>query len=269
MSYLTSDYLDYIQPHVITEQEMFLKINTLINEGIIAPEKVVNISKKMIPQFRKTLIKNGINVKPLEMAARSLSKTVVSSQKAGKTPEQTAKIIQTQTIKAIKQAFKNADKKLLIKQSIIAGLIMIGLSLYFQVLILEILTLLGLTKPLFLVSVIIGPLIEEIAKAAIVNSKGIKGNVIIATSVFAGFELINFTAKAIINGRNLPRFLIIRTITALIHMTTAYVQKYFKDNYEEQEMQILGFCIALMIHIFYNIIVIKFDYKIAPWISAK
>jgi len=55
----------------------------------------------------------------------------------------------------------------------------------------------------------------------------------------------------------------------LMHFATMMIQKYFIDKYgEESKAAIIGFWIAVLFHITFNILALKYNNNISAWVMS-
>jgi len=252
-------YLDYIQPVVYTEEQMFLEANRLINEGIISLDKIKNITSKVLPKLLKVLKKFGVNLSPIKNTSKSITKILKNNFEKKSNPEDTAKAIQKAIIFNAKKSFKNIPIEEKIALSLIGGLIMVYIAVILNTAFLDLFILLGIEGADTISGCIIAPLVEEAAKALMIH--GLPEAALGSTAVFAGIEALDYLIKGASLGVNLPKLILLKGIGVIYHIITAVVQKYFKgkDTDNSHTFTIIGFCIAVMMHAAFNITVTVFN----------
>lgn len=263
-SYVVDTYLDHIQPLVITEAEMIFEIDKLLMEGVISFERARDVTRRNFPLMAKMLAGNGVNIKSLKTSATSLSKTIDKYQKAGKSPEDTSKILLAKITDALKKAFKGAYDLTSATEKVLVGMGMIALCFFITTAIANYLAMQGVAQAQFIAMVVVAPMVEESVKAWAVHTQE---NPYIVTGVFAGVEALKYIYQFAIMGMSITKMIAVRIITVVMHMTTVVVQKYFKDKFNTATMSLIGYIIAVAIHAMFNYLALLTNAKVVGWIA--
>jgi len=98
----------------------------------------------------------------------------------------------------------------------------------------------------------------------------------IYTGIFAGLELLQYVISLISAGGLLVPVLIVRLLALLMHFSTTFIQKYFKEKGEEKNeqgmennLEMIGYFLAIGIHVTWNIIGLIMNKKIGAWIGIE
>ncbi len=254
------------------------KIEDLLEEGFIQNkiDKLKDSYDKNIKIVKKILLDNGIDVSRIQNQGLLLGKTVKNDIKNREKPEViqnklikgAAKIIKKEAISA-KKSFEEKSLSEKIARSLFIFVIVLFLNTLFGGI------FIGFLDPevgIAVLAVVIAPLVEESAKRLSI----IHDHPWIYTGIFAGLELLQYVISLISAGGLLVPVLIVRLIALLMHFSTTFIQKYFKEKGEEKNKQgmennleMIGYFLAIGIHVTWNIIGLIMNKKIGAWIGIE
>lgn len=254
------------------------KIEDLLEEGFNQNkiDKLKDSYDKNIKIVKKILLDNGIDVSRIQNQGLLLGKTVKNDIKNREKPEViqnklikgAAKIIKKEAISA-KKSFEEKSLSEKITRSLIIFVIVLFLNTLFGGIFLS---FLGEQVGMAVLVVVIAPLVEESAKRLSI----IHDYPWIYTGIFAGLELLQYVISLISAGGLLVPVLIVRLIALLMHFSTTFIQKYFKEKGEEKNKQgmennleMIGYFLAIGIHVTWNIIGLIMNKKIGAWIGIE
>lgn len=254
------------------------KIEDLLEEGFNQNkiDKLKDSYDKNIKIVKKILLDNGIDVSRIQNQGLLLGKTVKNDIKNREKPEViqnklikgAAKIIKKEAISA-KKSFEEKSLSEKITRSLIIFVIVLFLNTLFGGIFIG---FLGEQVGMAVLVVVIAPLVEESAKRLSI----IHDYPWIYTGIFAGLELLQYVISLISAGGLLVPVLIVRLIALLMHFSTTFIQKYFKEKGEEKNKQgmennleMIGYFLAIGIHVTWNIIGLIMNKKIGAWIGIE
>lgn len=254
------------------------KIEDLLEEGFIQNkiDKLKDSYDKNIKIVKKILLDNGIDVSRIQNQGLLLGKTVKNDIKNREKPEViqnklikgAAKIIKKEAISA-KKSFEEKSLSEKIARSLFIFVIVLFLNTLFGGIFVG---FLGAQVGIAVLAVVIAPLVEESAKRLSI----IHDHPWIYTGIFAGLELLQYVISLISAGGLLVPVLIVRLIALLMHFSTTFIQKYFKEKGEEKNKQgmennleMIGYFLAIGIHVTWNIIGLIMNKKIGAWIGIE
>lgn len=254
------------------------KIEDLLEEGFNQNkiDKLKDSYDKNIKIVKKILLDNGIDVSRIQNQGLLLGKTVKNDIKNREKPEViqnklikgAAKIIKKEAISA-KKSFEEKSLSEKITRSLIIFVIVLFLNTLFGGIFLS---FLGEQVGMAVLVVVIAPLVEESAKRLSI----IHDYPWIYTGIFAGLELLQYVISLISAGGLLVPVLIVRLVALLMHFSTTFIQKYFKEKGEEKNKQgmennleMIGYFLAIGIHVTWNIIGLIMNKKIGAWIGIE
>jgi tryptophan-rich sensory protein len=254
------------------------KIEDLLEEGFNQNkiDKLKDSYDKNIKIVKKILLDNGIDVSRIQNQGLLLGKTVKNDIKNREKPEViqnklikgAAKIIKKEAISA-KKSFEEKSLSEKITRSLIIFVIVLFLNTLFGGIFIG---FLGEQVGMAVLVVVIAPLVEESAKRLSI----IHDHPWIYTGIFAGLELLQYVISLISAGGLLVPVLIVRLIALLMHFSTTFIQKYFKEKGEEKNKQgmennleMIGYFLAIGIHVTWNIIGLIMNKKIGAWIGIE
>jgi tryptophan-rich sensory protein len=254
------------------------KIEDLLEEGFNQNkiDKLKDSYDKNIKIVKKILLDNGIDVSRIQNQGLLLGKTVKNDIKNREKPEViqnklikgAAKIIKKEAISA-KKSFEEKSLSEKITRSLIIFVIVLFLNTLFAGIFIG---FLGAQVGIAVLAVVIAPLVEESAKRLSI----IHDYPWIYTGIFAGLELLQYVISLISAGGLLVPVLIVRLIALLMHFSTTFIQKYFKEKGEEKNKQgmennleMIGYFLAIGIHVTWNIIGLIMNKKIGAWIGIE
>lgn len=254
------------------------KIEDLLEEGFIQNkiDKLKDSYDKNIKIVKKILLDNGIDVSRIQNQGLLLGKTVKNDIKNREKPEViqnklikgAAKIIKKEAISA-KKSFEEKSLSEKIARSLFIFVIVLFLNTLFAGIFIG---FLGAQVGIAVLAVVIAPLVEESAKRLSI----IHDHPWIYTGIFAGLELLQYVISLISAGGLLVPVLIVRLIALLMHFSTTFIQKYFKEKGEEKNKQgmennleMIGYFLAIGIHVTWNIIGLIMNKKIGAWIGIE
>lgn len=254
------------------------KIEDLLEEGFIQNkiDKLKDSYDKNIKIVKKILLDNGIDVSRIQNQGLLLGKTVKNDIKNREKPEViqnklikgAAKIIKKEAISA-KKSFEEKSLSEKIARSLFIFVIVLFLNTLFGGIFIG---FLGSQVGIAVLAVVIAPLVEESAKRLSI----IHDHPWIYTGIFAGLELLQYVILLISAGGLLVPVLIVRLIALLMHFSTTFIQKYFKEKGEEKNKQgmennleMIGYFLAIGIHVTWNIIGLIMNKKIGAWIGIE
>jgi tryptophan-rich sensory protein len=254
------------------------KIEDLLEEGFNQNkiDKLKDSYDKNIKIVKKILLDNGIDVSRIQNQGLLLGKTVKNDIKNREKPEViqnklikgAAKIIKKEAISA-KKSFEEKSLSEKITRSLIIFVIVLFLNTLFAGIFIG---FLGAQVGIAVLAVVIAPLVEESAKRLSI----IHDHPWIYTGIFAGLELLQYVISLISAGGLLVPVLIVRLIALLMHFSTTFIQKYFKEKGEEKNKQgmennleMIGYFLAIGIHVTWNIIGLIMNKKIGAWIGIE
>lgn len=254
------------------------KIEDLLEEGFIQNkiDKLKDSYDKNIKIVKKILLDNGIDVSRIQNQGLLLGKTVKNDIKNREKPEViqnklikgAAKIIKKEAISA-KKSFEEKSLSEKIARSLFIFVIVLFLNTLFAGIFIG---FLGAQVGIAVLAVVIAPLVEESAKRLSI----IHDHPWIYTGIFAGLELLQYVISLISAGGLLVPVLIVRLLALLMHFSTTFIQKYFKEKGEEKNKQgmennleMIGYFLAIGIHVTWNIIGLIMNKKIGAWIGIE
>jgi tryptophan-rich sensory protein len=254
------------------------KIEDLLEEGFIQNkiDKLKDSYDKNIKIVKKILLDNGIDVSRIQNQGLLLGKTVKNDIKNREKPEViqnklikgAAKIIKKEAISA-KKSFEEKSLSEKIARSLFIFVIVLFLNTLFGGIFVG---FLGAQVGMVVLAVVIAPLVEESAKRLSI----IHDHPWIYTGIFAGLELLQYVISLISAGGLLVPVLIVRLLALLMHFSTTFIQKYFKEKGEEKNKQgmennleMIGYFLAIGIHVTWNIIGLIMNKKIGAWIGIE
>lgn len=254
------------------------KIEDLLEEGFNQNkiDKLKDSYDKNIKIVKKILLDNGIDVSRIQNQGLLLGKTVKNDIKNREKPEViqnklikgAAKIIKKEAISA-KKSFEEKSLSEKITRSLFIFVIVLFLNTLFGGIFIG---FLGEQVGIAVLAVVIAPLVEESAKRLSI----IHDHPWIYTGIFAGLELLQYVISLISAGGLLVPVLIVRLVTLLMHFSTTFIQKYFKEKGEEKNKQgmennleMIGYFLAIGIHVTWNIIGLIMNKKIGAWIGIE
>ncbi len=254
------------------------KIEDLLEEGFIQNkiDKLKDSYDKNIKIVKKILLDNGIDVSRIQNQGLLLGKTVKNDIKNREKPEViqnklikgAAKIIKKEAISA-KKSFEEKSLSEKIARSLFIFVIVLFLNTLFGGIFIG---FLGAQVGMVVLAVVIAPLVEESAKRLSI----IHDHPWIYTGIFAGLELLQYVISLISAGGLLVPVLIVRLLALLMHFSTTFIQKYFKEKGEEKNKQgmennleMIGYFLAIGIHVTWNIIGLIMNKKIGAWIGIE
>lgn len=254
------------------------KIEDLLEEGFIQNkiDKLKDSYDKNIKIVKKILLDNGIDVSRIQNQGLLLGKTVKNDIKNREKPEViqnklikgAAKIIKKEAISA-KKSFEEKSLSEKIARSLFIFVIVLFLNTLFGGIFIG---FLGAQVGMVVLAVVIAPLVEESAKRLSI----IHDHPWIYTGIFAGLELLQYVISLIFAGGVLVPVLIVRLAALLMHFSTTFIQKYFKEKGEEKNKQgmennleMIGYFLAIGIHVTWNIIGLIMNKKIGAWIGIE
>lgn len=254
------------------------KIEDLLEEGFNQNkiDKLKDSYDKNIKIVKKILLDNGIDVSRIQNQGLLLGKTVKNDIKNREKPEViqnklikgAAKIIKKEAISA-KKSFEEKSLSEKIARSLFIFVIVLFLNTLFGGIFIG---FLGAQVGMAVLAVVIAPLVEESAKRLSI----IHDHPWIYTGIFAGLELLQYVISLISAGGLLVPVLIVRLIALLMHFSTTFIQKYFKEKGEEKNKQgmennleMIGYFLAIGIHVTWNIIGLIMNKKIGAWIGIE
>jgi tryptophan-rich sensory protein len=254
------------------------KIEDLLEEGFIQNkiDKLKDSYDKNIKIVKKILLDNGIDVSRIQNQGLLLGKTVKNDIKNREKPEViqnklikgAAKIIKKEAISA-KKSFEEKSLSEKIARSLFIFVIVLFLNTLFGGIFVG---FLGAQVGMVVLAVVIAPLVEESAKRLSI----IHDHPWIYTGIFAGLELLQYVISLISAGGLLVPVLIVRLLALLMHFSTTFIQKYFKEKGEEKNeqgmennLEMIGYFLAIGIHVTWNIIGLIMNKKIGAWIGIE
>jgi len=254
------------------------KIEDLLEEGFIQNkiDKLKDSYDKNIKIVKKILLDNGIDVSRIQNQGLLLGKTVKNDIKNREKPEViqnklikgAAKIIKKEAISA-KKSFEEKSLSEKIARSLFIFVIVLFLNTLFGGIFIG---FLGAQVGMVVLAVVIAPLVEESAKRLSI----IHDHPWIYTGIFAGLELLQYVISLISAGGLLVPVLIVRLLALLMHFSTTFIQKYFKEKGEEKNeqgmennLEMIGYFLAIGIHVTWNIIGLIMNKKIGAWIGIE
>lgn len=275
--YLTESSIEIINEYYNRDIQ---KLDELINEGFVQNniDKLTNSYNKNINTVKKVLIDHGINVNRIKSKGILLSKTFKNDIRNREKPEViqskiikgVAKIVREEAI-SVKKEFDALELSEKIISSIFIFLIVLLLNTF--------LSLVGaiLFSPQIasiLLALVIAPIIEESAKRLAIVQK----YPWIYTGIFAGLELLQYVTSLISAGGMIVPILIIRLLALLMHFSTTFVQKYFREKETEKtedeeglefknKMDKIGYFLAIAIHVLWNTVSLIMNKKLEAFIG--
>jgi len=254
------------------------KIEDLLEEGFIQNkiDKLKDSYDKNIKIVKKILLDNGIDVSRIQNQGLLLGKNVKNDIKNREKPEViqnklikgAAKIIKKEAISA-KKSFEEKSLSEKIARSLFIFVIVLFLNTLFGGIFVG---FLGAQVGMVVLAVVIAPLVEESAKRLSI----IHDHPWIYTGIFAGLELLQYVISLISAGGLLVPVLIVRLLALLMHFSTTFIQKYFKEKGEEKNeqgmennLEMIGYFLAIGIHVTWNIIGLIMNKKIGAWIGIE
>lgn len=269
-------YLSEQQQHI---NELFNRDSIrleIIKESFTA-DKLDSIKKsfeKNIEIIPKFLLKYGINVNRVKEESKKLSEEVKRDLKEKKDPKIIQDKITHSCFQIVKTEFNSAKEtfyEMSLSDKIILSLMIFTIVLVLNTVILVLFSsFFGPELGMMVLSLILGPVIEESAKRY-----AIKENYPwVYTGIFAGLELLDYVIKIVFAGGLLIPALIVRISTLMMHFATTAVQKYFHDKDELEGNQDststnIGYILAIFIHVTWNIVGTIFNKQIGAFVGLK
>lgn len=112
----------------------------------------------------------------------------------------------------------------------------------------------GFSNPLlsmYICTIIIAPIFEEYSKRLAIKKK----YPFVYTGIFGGLEFIMYVVRIVLSGASLPKTIIMRSISLLMHFSTTLIQKIIIDKYGlESFAGRISWIIAVGIHSMFNIL---------------
>jgi len=260
MESIVDSYLYEIQ----LEQYVEERVDQLILEGWTI-DKLKSAGEKNVKVMNNWLMKNGINVNAvlskLKSNEQKFKSIIMKGYKQGDNPKDVVEKLQSFMQKIIEKVVlmvKTYIEKMK-GDSVLHRLLQANAGLYALIVIAIINTFLhsvgskiGGPVGWIFESVVAGPMIEEMAKQASIMAEA----PFIITGVWTGFEFGLYVKSAIGAGLSVPKAIIMRLSTFLMHMTTLFLQKFFKEKWKDSKyanwMSLTGFFLAVAIHAWWN-----------------
>jgi len=226
--------------NIITESFLlYLQDTELINEGLLLEgltfDKIKSSFLSNVNKVENVLKEYGVDITSIKSSAKSLSVNLKKEFEKGVSPEDMGKQLSKMVAKKVFPFIDTFKKKLiqttenktvLEKVAIAVGLLII--LLFIQVFFVS-LTSVIIRNDAFttiFTALIIAPITEEALKSYFI----LKGMPWVGVSIIFGFELIGYVIAFLLQGMSLPKILMLRAITLLMHFGTTYLQKSMIDN---------------------------------------
>lgn len=228
--------------------------------------KALESYKNNLKVAKDFLKDKGISLSSIKSISNKFSPKIKKMMDSGLSPKEASSKISKDVskemitlLKKVKQSNPNMTQKIIGSVSIFTMLI---LSQSFIVGFLG-----GLISPeiaMRVAAVTLAPVFEEYAKRVAIRRK----YPFVYTGIFAGVEFLMYVIDLVSRGANLPRTIIMRSITLLMHFSTTFIQKLIIDKYGIDSFAgRISWIIAVVIHSLFNILGIIYNREILELIS--
>ena len=258
---LMDGYLGYIQ---LTEKDYML------NEGI-TPQRVTTFVTKQINGIENKLKKFGVNVSQIKRKAKSMVPMLKREYEAGKSIDEVSKILMKaarQTVISYLTKAKHEIAEFGVSEKIILSLAGFIIILFINSFLLSFASaFLNPQLALNITAIVVAPMVEEAVKNYFIQMN----MPWIGTSIVFGIEAIMYIMTLASKGLNIPKTVIVRLVSLLMHFTTTYIQKKViessKSEIDKSQKIFTAWIIGVGIHASWNIFATIMNDEISAWAS--
>lgn len=264
-----NEFEDLLKKDMETLNEM-----KLVNKDVVV--KSYNHNMKVL---KKVLVDHGVSVIKLQSHGKRAADIVRTAQSSGKSPKIAAnlvikKVITPAVSKAVKGAKYNEKEKedpsviIKIGKSLVVFAAVVIVNTFLMALLgIPVAVATGSPMAVALVChVVIAPFVEEYAKYLSI----LEGYPWIYTGIFSGLEAMKYIVSILALGHSLTSALIVRALAVMMHFTTTWIQKHYreKDN-EATESNMMGksYYVAVGLHAVWNLVGTVFAKEITSFMS--